>query len=358
MIRHHILAVLFLSVSATAGAVAQQQEAWANYDFVRGDRIIFADDFGQDRVGNFPRRLALVQGNMEIVELGGQRFLRGTSEPSVFDIVLPETLPARFTIEFDINLKEARLVESTLHAVVGQEGPDAIYEYANFTHSDPAVASSTIWWNAYGAGVAGGHGARAEKMGLRPGEDEPLLDQTAHIRVQADGAYLKMYVNENRVADIPNADFARSGRLRFVLNCHAEEPNMVGNIVIAAGGQPLYDALVASGRVATQGIYFDPGSDRLRPESTPTLRQIGEMLGSHPELRLTIEGHTDNTGGPAANQALSERRAAAVVRHLVDTFHVEPARLVSRGYGDTRPAAPNTTSEGRQQNRRVELVRM
>jgi OOP family OmpA-OmpF porin len=358
MIRHHMLAVLFLSVSATAGAAAQQQEAWANYDFTRGDRIIFAEDFGQDRVGNFPRRLSLVQGNMEIVELGGQRFLRATSEPSVFDIVLPEQLPARFTIEFDINLKEARLVESTLHGVVGQEGADAIWQYANFSHDEPEAPSSTIWWNAYGAGIAGGHGARAEKMGLRPGEDEPLLDQTAHVRVQADSAYLKMYVNEVRVADIPNADFARSNRLRFVINCHAEEPDMVGNIVIAAGGQPLYDALVASGRVATQGIYFDVGSDRLRPESTPTLKQIGEMLGAHPALKLTIEGHTDNTGSPAANQVLSERRAAAVVRYLVDTFHVEPARLTSRGYGDTKPVAPNITAEGRQQNRRVELVRM
>jgi OOP family OmpA-OmpF porin len=358
MIRRHIQTVLFLSMSVTSGAIAQQQDVWANYDFTRGDRIIFADDFGQDRVGNFPRRLTLVQGNMEIVELGGQRFLRATSEPSVFDIVLPETLPARFTIEFDINVQETRLVISTLHGVVGQEGPDEIFQYANFTYDNPEVPSSTIWWNAYGAGISGGHGARAEKMGLGSGEDESLLGQTAHVRVQADSAYVKMYVNETRVANIPNADFARSNRLRFVINCHAEEPSMVGNIVIAAGGQPLYDVLLANGRVATQGIYFDVGSDRLRPESTPTLKQIGEMLGDHPDLKLTIEGHTDNTGSSTANQALSERRAAAVVKYLIDTFHVDAARLVARGYGDTKPVAPNTTGEGRQQNRRVELVRM
>lgn len=341
-----------------SGAVAQQQEPWANYDFTRGDRILFADDFGQDRVGNFPRRLTLVRGNAEIIELGGQRFLRVTSEPAIFDVVLPERLPARFTIEFDINLKETRGVESSLHGVTGTETPDEMGVYANFGHEGSEVSSSTIWWNALGAGIAGGHGASAQRIGLRSGTDEPLLDETAHVRIQADSAYLKMYVNENRVANIPNADFARANRLRFVINASAEEPSMVGNIVIAAGGQPLYDALLASGRVATQGIYFDTGSDRLRMESTPTLREIGAMLNAHPELRLTIEGHTDNTGVPAANQALSERRAAAVVRYLIDTLHVDASRLVARGLGDTRPVAPNTTGEGRQQNRRVELVRM
>lgn len=275
----------------------------------------------------------------------------------MFDVVLPERLPQRFTIEFDFHFQNEQGVISTLHGMVGPEGENEIWEYGNYEPGSE-VPSSTIWWNAYGAGIGGGHGGRAEKMGLRPGEDEPMVNQAAHVRVQADGAYLKMYVNENRVANIPNGDFARSERLRFVLPSSAEGPSMVANIVIAAGGQPLYDALVANGRVATQGIYFDVGSNRLRPESTPTLKQIGDMLGAHAELKLTIEGHTDNTGNAAANQALSERRAAAVVRYLVDTFHVEAARLVSRGYGDTKPAAPNTTAEGRQQNRRVELVRM
>lgn len=357
MTGRHILAVLLLSVSAGSGALAQQPEVWANYDFTRGDRILFAEDLAQDRVGNFPRRLQMVQGNMEVVEVGGQRFLRATSSPSVFDVVLPERLPQRFTIEFDFYFQSEQGVSSTLHGMTGPEGEEQIWEYENYEIGSE-VPSSTIWWNAYGAGIGGGHGGRAEKLGLRTGADDPLMNETAHVRVQADSAYLKMYVNENRVANIPNGDFARSDRLRFVLTGSAEGPSMVGNIVVAAGGQSLYDALQANGRVATQGIYFDVGSDRLRPESTPTLKQIGDMLGAHADLRLTIEGHTDNTGTAAANQALSERRAAAVVRSLVDTYHVDPARLASRGYGDTRPAAPNATSEGRQQNRRVELVRM
>jgi len=73
--------------------------------------------------------------------------------------------------------------------------------------------------------------------------------------------------------------------------------------------------------------------------------------------RAEIEGHTDNVGSAASNLALSDRRAAAVRQILVDTYKIDGNRLTTMGFGDTVPAAPNTTPEGRQQNRRVELVK-
>jgi OmpA-OmpF porin, OOP family len=109
--------------------------------------------------------------------------------------------------------------------------------------------------------------------------------------------------------------------------------------------------------VATQGIYFASGSDKIQPESTPTLVEIADMLKAHPDLDLLIEGHTDNVGSAGSNLALSDRRAAAVRQVLVDTYKIDGNRLTTVGFGDTVPAAPNTTPEGRQQNRRVELVK-
>jgi outer membrane protein OmpA-like peptidoglycan-associated protein len=137
-----------------------------------------------------------------------------------------------------------------------------------------------------------------------------------------------------------------------------EDPVLVQSIRVAAGGKKLYDVLAAKGRVSTQGILFDTGSDRLRPESTPTLTEIGEMLKAHPDLKVAIEGHTDNVGQPAANEALSEKRAAAVKEYLVGRLGIDAARLTTAGYGNTKPVAPNTTPEGRQNNRRVEFVKM
>ncbi len=82
------------------------------------------------------------------------------------------------------------------------------------------------------------------------------------------------------------------------------------------------------------------------------------MLKDHPELRLLIEGHTDNVGSEASNLALSEKRAAAVKQSLVANFGIDASRLESKGFGASKPAAPNDTPEGRQTNRRVEIVKL
>jgi outer membrane protein OmpA-like peptidoglycan-associated protein len=180
------------------------------------------------------------------------------------------------------------------------------------------------------------------------------------VRIMVDGQYAKVYVGERRVANVPNAEFVRSDGLYIENNYLAseEKPLYFGSIRVAAGGDDLYEVLDRDGRVTTQGILFATGSDRIRPESTPTLNQMGKMLRDHPELRIAIEGHTDGDGEDAGNQELSERRAAAVKSFLVQELDVDADRLETAGFGETRPVADNTTPEGKQQNRRVELVRL
>jgi len=82
------------------------------------------------------------------------------------------------------------------------------------------------------------------------------------------------------------------------------------------------------------------------------------MLQDHPELRISIEGHTDSDGDDALNLDLSDQRAAAVKDYLVSNFGIDSSRLESVGLGETVPVADNSTSEGKQENRRVELVRL
>ena len=105
-----------------------------------------------------------------------------------------------------------------------------------------------------------------------------------------DGKYLKVYLDDTRILNVPNADLGRSTKILFYTDATAEKPTLFGNFRVAAGGKKLYDALAEKGRVATQGIYFDTGSDRIRPESTPTLKEIGTMLKDHPDLKLTDRG--------------------------------------------------------------------
>jgi outer membrane protein OmpA-like peptidoglycan-associated protein len=117
-------------------------------------------------------------------------------------------------------------------------------------------------------------------------------------------------------------------------------------------------ALSRRGRLIVHGIYFDFNSDRIQKESDPVLTELGELLSRHPEWTLSINGHTDNVGGDAYNQRLSQRRAAAVVRWLVERHGIAPGRLRSAGFGAASPIEPNDTPEGRARNRRVELVRV
>jgi outer membrane protein OmpA-like peptidoglycan-associated protein len=121
--------------------------------------------------------------------------------------------------------------------------------------------------------------------------------------------------------------------------------------------QGIQQQLSVAGRAEIRGIYFDFGSDQIRPESEPVLKEIAEAMIANPSWRLSVEGHTDNIGGDAYNQGLSERRAAAVKRALVEQYQISADRLATVGYGSTRPKESNDTLEGRARNRRVELVK-
>ena len=134
-----------------------------------------------------------------------------------------------------------------------------------------------------------------------------------------------------------------------------EEAAMNQQIAITA--EWLAEQLAKSGSVALEGITFDTAKAAIKTESKPVLDQIGALLTNDAALRLEIQGHTDNVGAPTANLALSQQRAEAVKKYLVDTHGIAAARLTTAGFGDTRPVADNKTEEGRAKNRRVELHR-
>ncbi len=113
--------------------------------------------------------------------------------------------------------------------------------------------------------------------------------------------------------------------------------------------------LLEFGRTRLYGINFDVDSDIIRDESKPTLDKIIAMLKSESDMKLTIEGHTDSDGPTEKNQTLSEERAESVKSYLV-SGGVSASRLFTKGYGESTPVAPNTTTTGKAQNRRVELV--
>jgi outer membrane protein OmpA-like peptidoglycan-associated protein len=274
---------------------------------------------------------------METVEWEGSKYLRIRSHCD-FNVPLPEVLPEMFTFEFDLYLPGGRM---EIYCPTGEEGrAHTRHSYIEFHKNQVRIL---------------GDGGGESEMLLERG----LQDQVWHCRVMGNKKYLKVYVNELRVGNVPNADFVRGNEIHFFMYNPGADEVLLDNFRVAEGGKKiLYDALLANGRVATQGIYFDSGSDKLRPESTPTLKEMGQMLQEHADLRLMIEGHTDDQGDDASNQDLSERRAASVRSHLVSEYGIDGGRLESKGFGESKPVSPNGTPEGRQNNRRVELVKL
>jgi len=126
---------------------------------------------------------------------------------------------------------------------------------------------------------------------------------------------------------------------------------------VTADASSIADELNKSGHIALYGIHFDTGKATILPDSESILNEIAKMLQQNPDIKLSVEGHTDNVGAAAANQALSEKRAQAVVAWL-SSHGIAAARLKAKGWGQTKPIADNSSEDGRAKNRRVELVKV
>ena len=107
--------------------------------------------------------------------------------------------------------------------------------------------------------------------------------------------------------------------------------------------------------IRLNNIFFDTGKSELRPESAPELDRMVAVLNENPKMTISLNGHTDNTGGVAVNQKLSQDRADAVREYFIGKG-IEPDRIASKGFGESKPVAANDTEDGRQKNRRVEFL--
>jgi outer membrane protein OmpA-like peptidoglycan-associated protein len=301
---------------------------------------LFATDFSDGTIGRFPQQLEFLGGMMQLVEWEGRTLLESTNLESHVRIPLPETLPERFTIEFEAYISSSRLGTQISVSMVPVSSPRSPGQHGQ---SYVALGRSE-------AGIFGPTPSARSTTTYR--------NELTPIRIAVDGTYGTVYVDEVRVANMPVLQIERDNYIELVLGGRSDEPTYIANIRVAAGGTQLYDRLMADGRVSTQGIYFDSGSDTIRPESTGTLMQIGRMLEQNPDLRIRIEGHTDNVGNAEMNRTLSERRARSVMTYLVNEHGVDANRLEAVGLGQDNPVASNDTEAGRQNNRRVELVRL
>ncbi len=343
--------------AAPSAAGPMNEEVYGKYDFVPGDKLIFFDDFSDTDVGEFPVKWHLLgpkdPGNnaVEVVEYQGQRFLRARpggaegNQPGATQYLRLShqgDLPARFTIEFD--------------AVLGYaQTPDYPNRYLVYL-----LSNDEEWLVSEGVGVGVLAFSGTEGRSVNTQTSLAMLDgKVHHVAISVNGSFVKAYVDHQRVVNDPDAIVRPIRRVGLCLAAGgriANERVMMTNFRLAEGGKDLKAALNTEGRIISHGILFDTGSDRLKGESLPTLKLILGLLQGDPKLRFSVEGHTDDQGGKAVNQPLSERRAAAVMAWLAGKG-IAADRLAAKGHGDGKPLDKNNSAEGRANNRRVEFVK-
>ena len=186
---------------------------------------------------------------------------------------------------------------------------------------------------------------------------DAYMERWHHIAIAYKNQQLKVYIDQNRAIVVPNCH-CKPVSVRLGGIGQQEHPIKFTNVRIANGGnQNMLNALNTNGKIISYGITFDVNKADIKPESMGTLNEIAKMMKENPAIKLEIGGHCDSDGDDASNLKLSQSRAEAVRNQLI-SMGVDGSRLTAKGYGETKPIAPNTTFEGKAKNRRVEFTKL
>ena len=326
---------------------------WAKYDFVPGTEIIFEDNLEGEQNGEFPSKWDLVQGNFEIASFDGSNVIYhmkcnmngGGGIVPMLKNAKEDYLPEEFTIEFDAYFTENH----------GGYYEICFGDYKNQQKLDKEFILANKWIRIYKNSVSG----KNFETNFYPGYKSGMYDKTPkwrHVAISFNKRALKVYLDDARVLNIPNLGYNPTGFSLGKQSVEGKDPGYTKNFRIAKGAVPLYDKFLTDGKFVTTGIKFDVNKATIKPESIGTINYVVKMMTDHPELKFSVEGHTDSDGETAANQKLSEARSKSVLEAMVK-LGISADRLTSKGHGESKPMAGNDTAEGKAQNRRVEFVK-
>jgi outer membrane protein OmpA-like peptidoglycan-associated protein len=345
-------------------------EIKAKSDFVRGGTVFFSDDLSGERMGEFPSKWDLMGGSeVEVVNIKGVKAIR--MESSQIQPLMKEKqyLPEEFTIEFDVLAQPAQEGsgwDATLDLIMEGDDGGRVFDIRMSPEYHPYYGGeySGIGWgwgaeNPSGSKIDGEPGRQAINRYLKKNDWN-------HIAISFNKRAFKMYLNYQRIVNIPNMAQPRSWWMDG--SSDSDKGIFVTNIVMAKGAVELYErnatdyssavekAIAETGKFVTNNILFETGKATLKPESMAEIQKIAEYMKKNPTARFEVQGHTDNQGSDKVNDPLSQQRAEAVVKALegegVDPFNLRPV-----GKGSHEPVADNATEEGRAKNRRVEFIK-
>ena len=370
-----LFCILFLAISTfvsaqddetatpetTANGTQQKEpslQVYSKFDFVPGEQVFFFDDFSAENIADFPARWN-TNGSGEVVTIGGMpgRWFK-MQAGSAFYPEIGKEFPENFTVEFDLIPTfdpEPGCFQIDMYKAAPGEAMDALV---------PGAGGGAFRLEGYSLSIFNWmDGTYGEIANTKDNElYRSSNNKKIRISISVQKQRMRLYVDAVKVFDIPR--FFPAGvamdRVRFPLHgCDVEgyQP-FISNFRVAVGAPDMRNKLITDGKLVTRGITFDSGSDKIKAESNGTLKEIALILRENPTVRIKIIGHTDSDGEDAANLTLSKKRAEAVKAALKDQFSIDASRMETDGKGESQAVSPNTTPEGKANNRRVELIKL
>jgi outer membrane protein OmpA-like peptidoglycan-associated protein len=349
-------------------------KTYTKFDFIAGEKVLAMEDFSRSSVGDFPLGWN-TNSSAEIVTLEGrpEKWLFMTAT-GYFQPDFIKDLPENFTLEFDVMTRYAsNNVLRYNFAIYSSENPrqDISNKYLQknkgvFEFSWGGCKSNAGYEIQEKGEVVSKNGSMSVAA-FACGKQDYSEAAMVRISIWRQKNRLRVYANETKILDIPQAfnpaikyNSFRLGSESMDYSNSAENKDefMVANLRYAVGQPDTRSKLITEGKFVTRGIMFDSGSDKIKPESFGTLKDIAQVLNENAGVKVKIIGHTDSDGNANSNLELSKKRAAAVKQTLASEFGVDASRLETDGKGASEPSEPNTTTEGKANNRRVEFIKL
>ena len=355
-----IFAVALALIAGMGVAYAQDNDSltkiYSKFDFIPGEKVIFYDDFSAENIGDFPARWNTT-GSGEVVTYGKYpgKWLKITVPRGIYTQLDPLELPENYTIEFDIVPQKM--------PPANNNGNFNFYLYSTVKPRDLLFGLArpgktgvklSFEYNTYFSAYFDGGIPDLKSINADP-TVRLQLDTKYHIAIWVQKQRIRVYRDEVKVFDMARgiSDQVKYNMIRF-----SDGTPLIGSVRIATGLPDMRNKLITEGKLVSYGIYFDVNSDKLKPQSAGTLKEIATILSENPDLRVRIVGHTDSDGEDASNLDLSKRRAESVKTALVSSYGIEAARIETDGKGEKEPVAPNNSITNKALNRRVEFIRL
>ena len=339
-------------------------KSFSKYDFVPGEKIIGFEDFSTGNIGDFPAGWNTNAAG-EIVTIDGKpgRWLKLTKQGG-FSPEFTNKYPEDFTFEFDllhsyeeggnpqylyVSIADLQNINEPQHFGLGNNAFSIIL-LPGQKDEETGACESEIRQNG---NTNGSNSVRTAQIGNK--------NYLVHISIWRQKERVRVYMNEEKVWDVPKAitkDAKINSLVFFQKDIDEKFLYYLSNLRLAVGAPDTRKKILEQNKWVTHGILFDVNSDKIKPESYGTLKEMASVLKEYPDLKVKIVGHTDADGKDVDNLDLSKRRAAAVKESLAKEFSIDASRMETDGKGESEPIDKNDNPAGKANNRRVEFIKI